>query len=133
MSNFCTKMNWGWGKKGGRNYSALYSIITKYHSCFHGNNIHSNNSNHDNGTWKCRMMVHTSPRVSLGLPSTISSDRMFTRRIWKMGLNEVKTTRPFIKVGHRQESASNNFCILCRVPYHYSSPTTGYTVVDLFL
>ena len=34
-------------------------------------------------TWKWRMMVQIRPRVSLGLPSTISSDRMFTKRICK--------------------------------------------------
>lgn len=34
-------------------------------------------------TWKCRIMVQTRPSVSFGFPSTISSDRMLTRRIWK--------------------------------------------------
>ena len=34
-------------------------------------------------TWKWRMSVHTSPRVSLGLPSTRDSFCMFTSLIWR--------------------------------------------------
>lgn len=33
-------------------------------------------------TWKCRMMVQMRPRVNLGLPSTMSSQRMLTSLIW---------------------------------------------------
>lgn len=33
-------------------------------------------------TWKCRMMVHIRPRVSFGLPSTMSSARMLTNLIF---------------------------------------------------
>lgn len=33
-------------------------------------------------TWKCRMMVQISPSVSFGLPSTMSSARMFTSLIF---------------------------------------------------
>lgn len=34
-------------------------------------------------TWKWRMMVHISPRVSLGFPSAISSFLMLTSLTWK--------------------------------------------------
>lgn len=33
-------------------------------------------------TWNLTIIVQMRPRVSLGFPSTISSGRMFTRRIW---------------------------------------------------
>ena len=33
-------------------------------------------------TWKCSIMVHINPRVSLGFPSVMSSFRMFTSLTW---------------------------------------------------
>ena len=34
-------------------------------------------------TWKCRIIVQINPNVSFGLPSVMSSGRMFTVLIWK--------------------------------------------------
>ena len=46
-------------------------------------------------TWKWRMSVHTSPRVSLELPSTRDSFCMFTSLIWRIRICNCQVCQPF--------------------------------------
>ena len=60
-------------------------IHTRTHTHTHAR-THAHTHTHTHtliSTWKWRMSVHTSPRVSLGLPSTRDSFCMFTSLIWR--------------------------------------------------
>lgn len=76
-------------------------------------------------TWKWRMMVHMRPSVSLGLPSTMSSHRMFTSLICNI------TSISHLQLQHYQHYSAKSAITLQRTISLIWKTTTSQTLVSL--